>query len=336
MRVYEIQNAFGLDNLQLVERPEPKPGPGQVLLKLKAFSLNFRDLMVVKGTYNPRMKLPRIPVSDGAGEVVEVGPGVDRVKAGDRVTSAFMQKWIAGEPSAEKAKSALGGGIDGILAEYAVLEAEGVVPIPEHLSYEEASTFPCAALTAWHAVITEGNTKPGDVVLVQGTGGVSIFALQFARMAGARVIATSSSDSKLDRAAELGASDGINYKKTGDWAARALELTGGAGVDHIVEVGGSGTLNQSLKAIRLNGRISLIGALAGGSGDIATVLILMKNVRVQGIFVGSRAMFEDMNKAITVHGLKPVIDRVFPFSDAPSAFRYMESAAHFGKICISL
>lgn len=336
MKVYEIQGAFGLDNLKLAGRPDPTPAHGQVVVKFKAFSLNFRDLMLVKGTYNPKLKLPRIPVSDGTGEIVAVGHGVTRVKPGDRVTTLFMQKWLDGEPNIEKGKSALGGSIDGVLAEYAVLDADGVVPIPEHLSFEEAATLPCAALTAWHALITEGTIKPGDVVLTQGTGGVSIFALQFAKLAGARLIITSSSNAKLQRAAELGADEGINYVENKDWDARALELTGGVGVDHVVELGGSGTLNKSLKAVRMGGRISVIGALTGGSGDVATVLILMKNIRVQGIFVGSREMFEAMNRAISLYKVKPLIDRIFPFSDAVEAFRYLESGAHFGKICISV
>lgn len=335
MKAFEIRNGFGLDNLAPVDRPQPAPGAGQVLIKLRAFSLNYRDLMVIMGTYNPRMRLPRVPFSDGAGEVVAIGEGVSRVKVGDRVTPLFMPKWIDGEPDIEKGKSALGGAVDGLLQEYIVLSEEAVVLIPEHLSYEEGATLPCAAVTAWHALITEGNLKAGDTVLVQGTGGVSIFALQLATISGARVIATSSSDEKLKKAMELGAWQGINYKQTPDWDKRAIELTGGIGVDHIIEVGGAGTLNRSLKAARMGGRISVIGALSGGSGDITTVSILMKNVRVQGIFVGSRDMFESMNRAISAHKLRPVIDRVFPFDQVREALKYMESARHFGKICLS-
>ncbi len=334
MKAFEIQKEFGIDALTLTERPQPAPGPRQILMKIHAVSLNYRDLLVVKGLYNPKMPLPRIPVSDGAGEVVAVGEGASRVKVGDRVAGIFMQKWVDGDPTPAKAQSALGGVIDGLLAEYAVLDEEGVVLIPEHLSYEEAATLPCAAVTAWNALITQGGLTAGDTVLVQGTGGVSIFALQFARLSGARVIATSSSNKKLDRVLQLGASDGINYKETPDWDKRVRELTGGAGVDHVVEVGGAGTLNQSLNAVRMGGTISLIGVLAGGSGEIRTTSILMKSVRVQGIFVGSRAMFEAMNRAITLHQLHPVIDRVFPFEETREALRYMESGAHFGKIVI--
>ena len=334
MKAYEIRDHFGLDALRLVDRPRPQPGHQEVLIKVRAVSLNYRDLMVVKGAYNPKMPLPRIPCSDGVGEVAELGPGVTRVKAGQRVAGIFMQKWIAGELTDDKARSALGGAIDGLLAEYAVLHEEGVTPVPEHLSDEEAATLPCAAVTAWHGLVTAGGVKAGDSVLAQGTGGVSLFALQFARLAGARVLITSSSDEKLRRALALGASDGINYKATPDWGERARELTGGRGVDHVVEVGGAGTLGQSLRAVRLGGHISLIGVLTGNSGQVNPLPILMKNVRVQGIFVGSREMFEAMNRAIALHRLRPVVDRVFPFAEAPAAFRHMESAAHFGKICI--
>lgn len=334
MKVWEVQSKEGLDALTLTEQPEPQPGPGQLLIKMRAASLNYRDLLTVKGAYSSKQKLPLVPLSDGVGEVVAVGDGVTRVKAGDRVASIFMQQWLDGEFSAEKANSALGGAIDGILAEYVTLHEDGVVHVPEHLSDEEAATLPCAAVTAWHALITEGNLKAGDTILVLGTGGVSIFALQFAQLVGARAIATSSSDEKLERARSLGASDGINYKTTPDWDKLVWELTGKVGVDHVVEVGGAGTLNKSLRAVRMGGRISLIGVLSGLSGEISTVSILHKNIRVQGIYVGSRAMFEAMNRAIALHQLKPVVDRVFPFTEARQALAYMESGAHFGKIAI--
>jgi NADPH:quinone reductase-like Zn-dependent oxidoreductase len=335
MKAYELKEKFGLDSLTLVERPAPRPAHGQVLLKMRAFSLNFRDLMVAKGTYNPKLHLPQIPLSDGVGRVAEVGLGVSRVKVGDRVAPIFMQKWLAGQVTEAIGRSALGGGVDGVLAEYVLLSEEGLVHVPDHLTDEEAATLPCAAVTAWHALITEGNVKPGDVVLTQGTGGVSIFALQFAKLAGARVIATSSSDQKLARVIQLGASDGINYKATPEWDKRARQLTGEVGVDHIVEVGGAGTLGRSLRAVRLEGRISLIGVLAG-AGEVNPLPVLMKNVRVQGIFVGSREMFEAMNRAIALHKLRPVIDRVFEFNEVPEAYRHMESGAHFGKICIRM
>ena len=334
MKAFEIQNKFGLDSLTLTERPDPKPSYGQVLIKLRSLSLNYRDLMVVKGWYNPKLPLPLIPFSDGVGEAVAVGEGVTRVKSGDRVAGIFFQKWLAGELTAEKAESALGGAIEGMLAEYVVLHEDGVVHVPEHLTDEEAASLPCAAVTAWNALFSSGGLKAGDTVLIQGTGGVSIFALQFALLAGARVIATSSSDEKLERVLQLGASDGINYKQTPDWSKKVRELTAGDGVDYVVEVGGAGTLTESLRAVRYGGQISLIGVLTGGSAEINTASILMKNVKVQGIYVGSREMFEAMNSAIALHKLHPVCDRVFPFHEAPKALKYMETGSHFGKICI--
>jgi NADPH:quinone reductase-like Zn-dependent oxidoreductase len=334
MKAYEIQ-AFGFENVKLVDREDPRPGPGQVLLEMLAWSLNYRDLMVAKGQYNPKLKMPAVPLSDGVGRVVELGPGASRVKVGDRVAGAFMPKWICGEITEGKARSPLGGGgPDGMLAQRVVIDEQGVVHLPEHLSDEEAATLPCAAVTAWHALVGEGHLKAGDSVLVQGTGGVSIFALQLARLHGARVIVTSSRDEKLARALQLGASDGINYTTTPDWDKRVRELTAGAGVDYVVEVGGAGTLTQSMRAIKSGGQISLIGILTGGAGQINPLPILMKNIRVQGIFVGSREMFEAMNRAIALHKLQPVVDRVFPFSDAVAAYRYMETAAHFGKVVI--
>jgi NADPH:quinone reductase-like Zn-dependent oxidoreductase len=333
MKVYEIQGGFGLDSLRVAERPQPRPGPGEVLVKVRAVALNYRDLLVVKGVYNPKMNLPRIPTSDGAGEVVETGQGVTRVKVGSRVAGLFMPLWLEGELNDAKARSALGGSVDGLLAEYAVLSEEAVVVVPEHLSDEEASTLPCAAVTAWNGLVHSGNVRPGDTVLVQGTGGVSLFALQFARLAGARVIATSSNDEKLARVKALGASDGINYRGTPEWGETVRQLTSGRGVDHVIEVGGAGTLAQSLRAVRTGGHVALIGVLSG-YGQFNPLPILMKSVRVQGIYVGSREMFEAMNRAIALHRLKPVVDRVFPFEQAADAFRYLESAAHFGKIVI--
>jgi NADPH:quinone reductase-like Zn-dependent oxidoreductase len=333
MKAYELQGNFGIDSLTLAERPEPQPDAGQVLLKMRAWSLNYRDLLVVKGTYHPSLRLPFTPLSDGVGEVVAVGDGVSRVKTGDRVAGIFMQKWIDGPLTEVKANSALGGARAGLAAEYVVLDADGVVPVPEHLTDEEGSTLPCAAVTAAHALIYAGNIKAGDTVLVQGTGGVSIFALQFASALGARVIATSSSDAKLARVQQLGSSEGINYKTTPEWGDRARELTGGSGVDHVVEVGGSSTFAQSLRAVRMGGRISLIGILSGG-GPIDSLPILMKGVCVQGIFVGSRAMFETMNGALVHHKLRPIVDKVFSFGQLREALRHMESGSHFGKIVL--
>lgn len=335
MRAFVFEDRLSLDALRLAERPEPKPGPGQALVRMRAASLNYRDLVVASGGYGRSVKPPLIPLSDGAGEVVEVDARVTRVKPGDRVAAIFMQAWLAGALAEDKVKSALGGAIDGVLAEYVALDAEGLVPIPAHLSYAEAAALPCAAVTAWHALVTEGGIGAGDSVLVLGTGGVSIFALQFARLHGARVIATSSSNDKLARAVALGASDGINYRQTPEWGRRVQELTGGVGADHIVEVGGAGTLPQSFRAVRFGGRISLIGVLSEPGAGIDPRPLLMRGARLQAIYGGSREMFEAMNRAIALAQLHPVIDRIFPFAEAPDAFRYMKTAQHFGKIVIS-
>lgn len=335
MKVYEIRDGFGLDALRLAERPQPEPRRGEVLLKIRACSLNYRDLLVVKGVYNPKMNLPRVPCSDAVGEVVAAGPDVSRVKVGQRVAGLFMPGWIEGELSDAKGRTALGGSVDGLLSEFAVMSEEAVVAVPEHLTDEEAATLPCAAVTAWNGLVTAGGVRPGDTVLVQGTGGVSLFALQFAKLAGARVIATSSSEEKLARVKALGAADGINYRSTPEWGEAVRQLTRGRGVDHIIEVGGAGTLAQSLRAVRTGGHIALIGVLSG-YGQFNPLPILMKGVRVTGIYVGSRDMFESMNRAIGLHQLRPVVDRVFSFSQATAAFHYLESGAHFGKVVIRI
>ncbi|MCE9534271.1 MAG: NAD(P)-dependent alcohol dehydrogenase [Planctomycetes bacterium] len=333
MKAWIIDGGFGFENLKQAQRPDPKPGPGQIVVRVRAVSLNYRDLLVTKGVYNPKMPLPRIPCSDGAGEVLAIGDGVSRVKVGDRVAAIFHQRWLAGGITDIVGRSTLGGDLDGMLAEQVLLSEDGVVPVPEHLSFAEAATLPCAAVTAWNALV-EGGLKVGDTVLVQGTGGVSIFALQFAKLAGARVFVTSSSDTKLSRSIELGASAGLNYRTTPDWEKWARTQTG-IGVDHVVEVGGAGTLERSIKAARTGGHIALIGVLTG-NGTVNPLPILMKSIRLRGIFVGSRVMFEEMNRAITVGQLRPVIDRVFPFTEFPQALQHMESGAHFGKIVIDL
>ncbi len=335
MRVFEIRDRFGIEALKLSEWEDPVPGYGQVVVRVRAVSLNYRDLMTVQHGALRNLRLPLIPCSDGAGEVIRVGEGVSRVKPGDRVAGIFMQSWLAGGPSEAHARSALGGALDGVLAEQVVLSEEGVVFFPEHLSYEEAATLPCAAVTAWQALMTQGGLKAGDTVLVLGTGGVSIFALQFAKMGGARVLITSSSDEKLERARRLGASEGVNYRTAPDWDQKVLELTGGVGVDHVVEVGGAATLEKSLRSVRVGGTVSLIGILSG-PGKVDPMPVLTKSVRLQGIYVGSREMFEAMNRAIALHKMRPVLDRVFPFEEAPEALRYMEGGAHFGKIVIRL
>ncbi|MBD2683199.1 MULTISPECIES: NAD(P)-dependent alcohol dehydrogenase [Nostoc] len=336
MKVYEIQSNAGIDALALVHRPEPKPAPGEVLIQVKATSLNYRDLLVAEGAYGAGQKYPLIPMSDGAGEVVAVGEGVTRVKVGDRVAATFFQDWIYGSLTREKMKSDLGGGIDGMLAEYVVLHQDGLVILPDHLSYAEGATLPCAAVTAWHGLVTKGNIGAGDSVLLLGTGGVSIFALQFAKIHGARAIATSSSDEKLARVKQLGADETINYKTTPDWEKQVYQLTNRIGVDHVIEVGGAGTLPKSLQAVRIGGRVSLIGVLSERGSEIDPMPILFKSLTVQGIYVGSREMFEAMNQTIQHHQIKPIIDRIFPFDEAREAYRYLKSAAHFGKVVISI
>ena len=333
MKVFEIQE-FGIDQLALVEREKPVPGPSQALVRMLAASLNYRDYMMVGGTYNPRLKRPVVPLSDGVGVVEEVGSAVTRVKKGDRVAASFFQKWIEGPPSKEKVQSALGGGINGVACEYAVFSEEGLVPAPASLSDEEVASLPCAAVTAWHALFGFAGNVPGDTVLLQGTGGVSIFALQFAVLAGLRTIITSSSDEKLALAKKLGAHETINYKTTPNWDEAARKLTGGEGVDHVIEVGGSGTLARSMKALRIHGAISVIGVLGGADAAITPVSLLANSTRIQGIFVGSRSMFEQMNRAIELHKLKPVVDQTFEWTYLKEALRYMESQRHFGKICL--
>jgi NADPH:quinone reductase-like Zn-dependent oxidoreductase len=335
MKAYEI-NEFGIDKLSLVERDEPTPNEREVKVKFHAVSLNYRDLMMVKGLYNPKLKTPLVPMSDGAGEVVEIGEAVTKFKVGDRVMPIFMQGWIDGAIDVAKARTTLGGDTDGCLREFGTFDESGLICIPDHFSYEEAATLPCAAVTAYNALFESGRMKSDDSVLLQGTGGVSIFALQLASVLGCRTLITSSSDEKLQRAKELGADDLINYKERTDWDKAVLELTEKRGVDHVVEVGGAGTLGKSINAVKMGGHIAVIGVLSG-QGEINPTPILMKLVRMQGIFVGSRKMFEDMNRMLCqyVH-IKPVIDRIFEFGEVKDALKYMEAGAHFGKIVVKI
>jgi NADPH:quinone reductase-like Zn-dependent oxidoreductase len=334
MKSFEIRE-FGIDNLSVADVETPRPGPYDVVVKLRAASLNYRDYMTVQGTYNPRLRRPLVPLSDGAGIVEEIGSNVTRFKKGDRVCSCFMQQWIDGPVTREKGNSALGGAIDGVLREYAAFSEQGLVQTPASLTDEEAATLPCAAVTAWHALFEHTPLPPGATILIQGTGGVSIFALQFAVEAGFRTIVTSSSDDKLVRARQLGAHETINYKTTPNWDELARKLTGGEGVDHVVEVGGSDTVSRSLRAVRTSGVVSVIGVLSGVDPTVSPVSILMNSIRLQGIYVGSRSMFEHMNRAIEFHRIKPVIDKTFPWTEIKQALRYMESQQHFGKICLT-
>jgi len=333
MRVWQIAS-FGIDSLELVERPVPQPGPGEVLIKIRAVALNYRDLMMVKGLYNPKLKLPRIPCSDGAGEIAEVGPGVTDWKPGNRVCGIFMQNWLDGPPTLAKVKGALGGDIDGVLAEYVVLKASGVVRFPDHLSFEEAATLPCAAVTAWNA-LAAGNLQPNETMLIQGTGGVSIFALQFAKLKGARVLGISSSEAKLERACSLGLDKGLDYGPTPEWDRWVTEQTHGEGVDLVVEVGGVGTLPRSLRAVKMGGTIAQIGVLSGPAEPVPVPMILHKQVHIRGIYVGSRQHFEAMNQAIAAAKLRPVFE-AHPWTEAKQAFRELESATHFGKLVLKV
>ena len=333
MRVWQIPT-FGIDSLELVERATPQPGPGEVLVNVHAASLNYRDLMMVKGAYNPKLKLPRIPCSDGAGQVDAVGEGVTQWKRGDRVCGTFFQNWVDGPPTPAKVKGALGGDIDGMLAEQVLLKENGLVRIPDHLSDEEAATLPCAALTAWNA-LAAGNVTNNTTVLIQGTGGVSIFALQFAKLKGARVIGISSSDAKLQRACSLGLDKGLDYGETSEWDRWAIEQTNGEGADLVVEVGGVGTLPRSLRAVKMGGTISQIGVLSGPAEPVPVPMILHKQVHIRGIYVGSRANFQEMNTAISSAKLRPVFES-HPWTDAKRVFKEMESATHFGKLVLKI
>ncbi|MBO0697802.1 MAG: NAD(P)-dependent alcohol dehydrogenase [Zavarzinella sp.] len=332
MRAWVIADKFGFENLRIVDRPDPQPGPGQVAVAVRAASLNYRDLLIVRGHYNPKMPLPRVPASDAAGEIVAVGPGVSRVAVGDRVCGTFMQKWVAGRLNDSAAHSALGGDLDGVLSERIVLSEDGVVKYPGYLNAEEAATLPCAALTAWNA-LAEGGLRAGQTVLLQGTGGVSIFALQIARLSGARILITSSSDEKLARALQMGAHAGLNYRTNADWDKWARAETGGQGVDHVVEVGGAGTLERSFRAVRTGGHIALIGVLTG-TGTVNPMPILMRHLTVRGIYVGSPQMFEDMNRAFELQQTRPVVDAVYRFDEFPKALGHLETGGHFGKIVV--
>jgi NADPH:quinone reductase-like Zn-dependent oxidoreductase len=334
MKAYEIQS-FSLEGLQLVEREKPQPQKGEVLVRVRAASLNYRDWMTLNGWYNPKQPLPLIPLSDGVGEIEALGEGVQSWQVGDRVAGCFFQKWLAGEPVTEDVRSSsLGGPLPGMLAEYVTLSQNGIVRLPDHLSFEEGATLPCAGLTAWHALNLDGNMA-GKTVLLEGTGGVALFALQFAKMMGARVILTSKSDEKLERAKKLGADETINYITHPDWEKKARAIVAD-GVDLVVELGGQSTLPKALAATRMAGTIAVIGVLSGTKTDIEITRLLMNSIHLQGIFVGSRAMFVDMNQAIALSNLRPVIDSVYPFDHAKEAFAKLASSTHFGIIVVTL
>jgi len=336
MRVFQVEGNWGIENLKISTRPDPTPGPGQVLLRMRASSINYRDPIVPMKAYGSQSgDLPLIPVSDGVGDVIEIGPGVTRVKVGDRACPAYFQTWISGEPNTNRLTQSLGGPLDGTMAEFMCLSEEGVVKVPEYLTNLEASTLPCAALTAWSALVECGHIKPGEQLLIQGSGGVALFALQFAKMLGAHVTVISSSDAKIERLREMGADETINYSQTPEWGKAARVLTEGRGFDHILEVGGEKTLPQSLRCIRPGGTLSMIGILSGAAMSTSLGLIITRQVRLQGITVGHRDGLEAMLRAMSQHQIHPVIDKVFDFEALKESFDYIKSGQQFGKICIS-
>ncbi|MDN4037105.1 NAD(P)-dependent alcohol dehydrogenase [Massilia sp. YIM B02443] len=337
MRAYQILPGANIDGLQCIEYPERALGLGEVRIRVHAVSLNYRDLMVASGNYLVTVDDPIIPCSDGAGEVLAVGPGVSRVQVGDRVAGSFFPHWIDGAPTPDKVRHGLGGDIDGMLAEEVVLHEDALVIVPPSLSFIEAATMPCAAVTAWNAIfVSSNNVKPGDTVLLLGTGGVSILGLQLARAAGLRTIVTSSSDDKLARARELGAHHTINYANIPEWQDEVLHLTGNLGASVVLEVGGKGTVNRSVASAAMGGTVAIIGGVSGFGGEVNPATLLSSAKRMVGIYVGSRSMLEDVMRFADVAGVKPTVDRVFPFGQAQEAYRHMASGAHFGKVVIDV
>jgi NADPH:quinone reductase-like Zn-dependent oxidoreductase len=335
-RQYQLQRSGNGYELVKKEVPTPAAGPNEVLVRVRAASLNRRDIFMLRGQYPGADASHRIPLSDGAGEVIAVGPGASRFKVGDRVAGTFFERWVSGRFGPQAQGTARGGESSGMLSEIIVTHEDGLVPIPAHLSFEEAATLPCAGVTAWTALFRHSTLEPGQFVLLEGTGGVSIFGLQFAAAAGAKPIITSSSDEKLARAKELGAFGTVNYRTNPDWEKNVRELTGGAGVAHVLEVGGQDTLPKALASLAFEGHIALIGGLTGFGGEVPVGAIMGRGAKVSGIYVGSREDFEAMNAFITKHKLKPVVDKVFSFDDAPAAFDLMENGSFFGKIVITL
>lgn len=337
MKAWVIDQHGGVEGLKLVEQPQPEPAPGEVLVRVHAVSLNYRDLITLEKQRPGNLPPPLVPCSDGTGEVVALGEGVTRWKVGDRVAGLFFRDWIDGPFRMKYHAAASGGSIHGWLREHVAFPESALVTIPDHLSYAEASTLPCAAVTAWQALFTRGGLQAGETVLALGTGGVSIFALQLASAAGAKVLITSSSDDKLTRARTLGAAETVNYRTTPEWGAEVWKLTEKRGVDHVMEVGGPGTLGKSMNAVGPGGQIALIGVLTGFDAPDASLFPLVaRNARLDGIYVGSRTDFEQLNNFLTQHQIRPIIDRAFEFAEAAEAFAHLRGAGHFGKIVIHL
>ncbi|MFT5509046.1 MAG: NADPH:quinone reductase-like Zn-dependent oxidoreductase [Hyphomicrobiaceae bacterium] len=338
MKAMMLRATTGPEALEQVQLPEPEPKPNEVLVRMRASSLNWRDSLIFKGGYRKQQKTENlIPLTDGAGEIVDVGADVDTWKVGDRVIANFCPNWIAGEPRRKDLESAAGKSVDGMLCELKTFAPQALVRTPDHLTDIEAGSLPCAAQTAWNALIVLGRIQPGDIVLTQGTGGVSLFALQFAKMAGAQVIITSSSDDKLARAKAMGADHLINYVANPDWGRAAVEISGGRGVDHVIELGGTQTLKQSLMAVRPGGTVSMIGVLSGANfGDLLLPFVVSRQVRLQGVTVGSRQMLETLCQALAVHSIKPVIDSVYKMEQTAEALAHLNSGKHFGKVCIEI
>jgi len=335
MRAFEFRGGFDLESLTLVERPAPTPGPFEVLVRVRAASLNYRDWAITRGSYDPGAKPPLVPLSDAVGEVVALGSGVTRVAVGERVCPTYLQDWIAGEPSPAILARKLGGPLDGVLAEYITIPEHGLVRAPQRLSDVEAATLPVAGVTAWHALFIAGRVKPGDTVLVEGTGGVSLFALQLARLGGAQVIVTSSSEEKLARARALGASFTIHYRQTPRWDERVLEITAGRGVDHVIEVVGGDNLGRAIAATRVGGEISLLGFLDKSAAPFDVMAAIRRNIHLRTFSVGSRASFASLVRAVEASEFRPVVDRVFAFEEAKEALVRLGRGQHFGKIAIA-
>jgi NADPH:quinone reductase-like Zn-dependent oxidoreductase len=336
MRALKVEAPWGIDAVQVVEAPAPTPGPGEVLVRMRTVSLNYRDMLMVAGMYGraPSGASAITPFSDGCGIVEAVGPGVTRMQPGDRVATLFFQRWISGPPNLDKLSSSLGSPIPGAGRELAVFSQEGLSKVPDFLTDQQVATLPCAALTAWRALFEDGDLRPGDTVVLQGSGGVSVFGLQFAHAAGLRTLITSSSDEKLERARRLGADHLVNYRQTPEWSGPVRDVTGGVGADLIIEVGGGGTIEQSMKAIRIGGHVAIVGVVAGLGGPFNTATLIGNSARVQGLSVGSRDMFEAMCRFMELERIEPVVDKVFPWTEVKAAFGAMQAGEHFGKIVL--